>query len=663
MTTSETVPSRGYGSSHPQRIPADVVQNTAEYVGPAPSLLACHGVSTLWQSAVCDAVGFLNGRCWTALVVGPKNSWPYEDVTTSLGMSLRCDDSATVSRCAAVCLWSRLEALTWSETQARGTATGLSLEWLFRRGHAFLSKLELDRVQITTDVLTGYRGLTVLRLRGDYLKPTDLEVIARLPVLEVLDLSQQPLSDLGGLRGGCVALKELTLCGTLVTDDSFLGLGAMLGRLVRLDVGECRYLTTISNLAHHCTTLRVLRMVKTTSGSSSLAGLEEVTTLAEIEITGPFLIDVTLLRNWTRTVVLLNLKGTFVSDVSCLRHSSVLRELWLTGTFVDDNGICGLDEIPTLELLDLGNTRVCTTSTLADSPALRDLNLGFAPLRDISGLERIATLTKLTLISCSDITPLSTLSQCGALCELNLDFVRGLATIAGLETTPTLTKLSLRGYIGNQSVSALGASRSLRELNLSNSGVTAMDLAGLKQFESLTWLDASSCHNISTAAAMNYCRSLRHLNLAFCGIGADGIAELMDSHQQLQTLELFGCSKLDHVGALGRSMSLRELNISSTSVTNAGIFGLECIPTLTSLSLAWCHGITDVTGLSASRSLRLLNLSYTGVTNEGIAGIERWRNIEFVAVKGCQLLSNVAALIERASRNGVRVTIESELHH
>jgi hypothetical protein len=78
--------------------------------------------------------------------------------------------------------------------------------------------------------------------------------------------------------------------------------------------------------------------------------------------------------------------------------------------------------------------------------------------------------------------------------------------------------------------------------------------------------------------------------------------------------------------------------------------------------LAWCHGITDVTGLSASRSLRLLNLSYTGVTNEGIAGIDRWRNIEFVAVKGCRLLSNVAALIERASRNGVRVTMEIESH-
>jgi hypothetical protein len=48
-------------------IPADLVQNTAEYLGCVPSLLSFRGVSTGWQGAVSDAVGFLNGRCWTEL--------------------------------------------------------------------------------------------------------------------------------------------------------------------------------------------------------------------------------------------------------------------------------------------------------------------------------------------------------------------------------------------------------------------------------------------------------------------------------------------------------------------------------------------------------------------------------------------------------------------
>jgi hypothetical protein len=49
-------------------IPADLVQNTAEYLGRVAGLLSFRGVSTEWQGAVSDAVGFLNGRCWNRLV-------------------------------------------------------------------------------------------------------------------------------------------------------------------------------------------------------------------------------------------------------------------------------------------------------------------------------------------------------------------------------------------------------------------------------------------------------------------------------------------------------------------------------------------------------------------------------------------------------------------
>jgi hypothetical protein len=48
-------------------IPTDLVQNTAEYLGRVAGLLSFRGVSTEWQGAVSDAVGFLNGRCWNRL--------------------------------------------------------------------------------------------------------------------------------------------------------------------------------------------------------------------------------------------------------------------------------------------------------------------------------------------------------------------------------------------------------------------------------------------------------------------------------------------------------------------------------------------------------------------------------------------------------------------
>jgi hypothetical protein len=54
-------------SSKKRWIPADLVQNTAEYSGSVASLISFRGVSLVWQDAVSDAVGFLNGRCWTQL--------------------------------------------------------------------------------------------------------------------------------------------------------------------------------------------------------------------------------------------------------------------------------------------------------------------------------------------------------------------------------------------------------------------------------------------------------------------------------------------------------------------------------------------------------------------------------------------------------------------
>jgi hypothetical protein len=48
-------------------IPTDLVQNTAECLGRVAGLLSFRGVSTEWQGAVSDAVGFLNDRCWNRL--------------------------------------------------------------------------------------------------------------------------------------------------------------------------------------------------------------------------------------------------------------------------------------------------------------------------------------------------------------------------------------------------------------------------------------------------------------------------------------------------------------------------------------------------------------------------------------------------------------------
>jgi hypothetical protein len=81
-------------------IPADLVQNTAEYLGRVAGFLSFRGVSITWQGAVSDAVGFLNGRCWTEL-----------NIRSTLFVTHCLDDRAAVERCALLCLGPRLETL------------------------------------------------------------------------------------------------------------------------------------------------------------------------------------------------------------------------------------------------------------------------------------------------------------------------------------------------------------------------------------------------------------------------------------------------------------------------------------------------------------------------------------------------------------------------
>jgi hypothetical protein len=87
------------------------------------------------------------------------------------------------------------------------------------------------------------------------------------------------------------------------------------------------------------------------------------------------------------------------------------------------------------------------------------------------------------------------------------------------------------------------------------------------------------------------------------------------------------------VSALARSVSLRELHLEGSAVCDAGIAGLERIPSLTWLSLASCESITNVTNLFRSKSLRRLVLSESSVTDAGLVGLELAPALEFVDLR------------------------------
>jgi Leucine-rich repeat (LRR) protein len=609
-------------------IPADLVQNTAEYLGRVAGLLSFRGVSTEWQGAVSDAVGFLNGRCWNRLEYHTHVSPVGSD---ELWTSLRLDDAAAVASCAVLCLRQRLE----------------------------------------TVACHGYRfGGFPLRLLGE-----TNETLATLSLREV----RRPLDDLSCLLG-CVALRELSLQDTLVANESFAGLGPLLARLHKLDLSWCFQLQAISNLAP-ATSLRELNLADSRVGD--LGGLEKLVALETLDVTGTNICteDLSILRQCPRLVTLsadgnitalesiihaappslvdcrlhIHRLGLVLDSraLSCLRRSTVLKFIGL-----DKASLQRLQEVPSLELLDLGGTGVNDVRSLAGCRALRELRLTDTWVTNVGiiGLERIATLEVLNVAGISHITSVTSLRHCTALRELILD--RTCVTdagIAGLECIVTLTKLSLVYCFSITSVSSLRHSPSLRELNISDTKVTAAGIGGLNEIGTLQSLRASWCVQLD-ASTLRRCRSLREVDLSRLHLNLpDAVLAALADVSTLETLSLTYCREVRDVSALAQSVSLRELHLEDSAVCDTGIAGLERIPSLTSLSLSSCKSITDVTNLFRSKSLRRLVLSGSFVTDAGLVGLQLAPALEFVDLSRCAHVTDVATVVQRAAERSVKV--------
>jgi Leucine-rich repeat (LRR) protein len=609
-------------------IPADLVQNTAEYLGRVVGLLSFRGVSTEWQSAVSDAVGFLNGRCWNRLECHTRVS-PID--CDELWARLRLDDPSVVTRCAVLCLRPRLMTLS----------RVVSESWF-----------PLQLLGETNE------ALVTLSLRGNI-----------------------PLDDLSCLLG-CVALRELSMQGTHVTNAHFAGLGPLLARLHKLDLSWCKELETISNLAP-ATSLRELNLSR--SGVVNLRGLRKLVALETLDVTTICTEDLSILRQCPRLVTLSangNINGleNFIHDappslvdcrlhmdrsvraldsrsLSCLRRSTVL-----TFRGLDNTPLQGLEEIPSLEQLDLSRTGVDNVRSLAGCRALRVLKLTGSPVTDVGivGLERIATLEVLDLALCRPLTSVTSLRHCTALRELTLNGTGVTdAGIAGLECIVTLTKLSLAST-NITSVSALRHSPSLRDLDISNTKVTAAGTTGLDEIGTLQCLKAGGSTRLLAAqvdaSTLRRCQSLSEVDLR----GSDVTYAVLDALADvstLETLKLTFCLEGCDVSAVARSMSLRQLHLDGTAVSDASIAGLERIPSLTALSLSSCRSITTVTNLFRSKSLRRLVLWKSSVTDAGLVGLQLAPALELIDLRGCAGIVGAASIVLRAAERSVKVLV------
>jgi hypothetical protein len=339
-------------SSKKRWIPTDLVQNTAEYSGSVASLVSFRGVSSAWQAAVSDAVGFLNGRCWTQLEEKREAGAPHGPLWRSFCL----DRHTVVTRCALLCLGRRLETLTW---RYAANELGFALQ-LLRENNTVLTTLTLSEYSAvlpgysnreqTADVsrLQSCRALKQLNLTDSSVTNAGIRGLELIPTLEILNLGGcRGITDVSCLQS-CRVLKQLVLAGTNVTDAGIRGL-ELISALEELNLRGCREITDVSCL-RSSRALKKLELTESSVIDAGIRGLELVPTLEELSL-------------WDCEEI---------TDVSRLQSCRALQKLDLAGTNVTDAGIRGLVLIPTLQVLDLmGCYEIEDLSALLNRPGLQ----------------------------------------------------------------------------------------------------------------------------------------------------------------------------------------------------------------------------------------------------------------------------------------------------
>lgn len=251
---------------------------------------------------------------------------------------------------------------------------------------------------------------------------------------------------------------------------------------------------------------------------------------------------------------------------------------------ISDNVLAGLENLPSLQNLDLRNSELASNdglSHLAKVPSLQRLNLRGAKISD---------------------TELAHLAGATSLQEVILLYTQitdaGLAHLKGLTS---LTNLVLIGTkVGDAGVAHLSGLTSLERLNLSHTQVGDGGMAHLKGLI-----------------------SLRMLILAATQVGDAGLAHL-SGLTSLDFIHLYGTQVEDTgLAHLKDLTSLRGLNLMSTKVGDAGLEHLKGLTSLDGLYLSNTKvsdaGLAHLKGLT---SLRQLYLANTKVSDGGLAALK-----------------------------------------
>ena len=401
---------------------------------------------------------------------------------------------------------------------------------------------------------------------NDVIRDADLMTLCSsdsLPCLIRVSIERTHVAAVGAIFGASASLRSLLASGTKIATAEHLSGLERISTLTELDVGytivadlcplrQCAALRSLSarhmpNLDCHrglaalvqCRALESLDLSRCAElVSPALLGASETLTMLDLSactalrtVTGLELatsggrLRTLRLGDCGGLISVTALAGAGSSDPVSVMRASTLECLELQLTRVDDDGIAGLESLPSLARIDVSYTRVRTLARLALSASLSAIRADGCPLLAVGALRGLECTPRLRALSvCATlITDVAGLGGSATVQSVAMKDCREIRTIDGLGSAPQLARLNLSECFRLRSVACLSCSRALEELAIDATAVTSV--AGIESIPTLRSLSIVAT-NVGSVACLGGARQPHFRSLVVSVAGLDGIDDL-----------------------------------------------------------------------------------------------------------------------------------------
>jgi len=273
----------------------------------------------------------------------------------------------------------------------------------------YLEKLTISNKTLdSADFLVSLTNLKDLSLTGCRFSPQELEIIAGLPALERLTLSDCSLSTVAGLENAqrltyldlssntirnLEPLSSLVALRTLkMSHNALTGLDVLsnLSSLSELDVSY----NALSTLAPLSSCLNLTSLLANNNQITTLSGLDR---LSELKV--------------------LNVNKNSLSDVSILSGNTALVELNIGSNSISD--ITMLSGMSNLELFTFSYNQITALPTWPDGSKLRSIDGTNNQVESLANLKAMHSLTHV-FMDYNKLTSVSEIADCYSLVQVNV---------------------------------------------------------------------------------------------------------------------------------------------------------------------------------------------------------------------------------------------------